>query len=264
VKLSVISPTYNEAGNIVQLIQQLEKALDGLDYEIIISDDNSPDLTWALVEEVGRCNARVRLLRRVEKRGLGPSIVDGFSCARGEVVACIDADLQHDPAILPAMLKNLIGGSDLVIGSRYTAGGSTGKWGWLRRLESVIATKMAQWTLNLKMCDPMSGYFMMWRSDFTRVREKLNVQGFKILLEIAAHLKPRSVCEVAYTFRTRTAGHSKLSGKVVYAYLVQLLRLSRLGKRVPAESVMFALVGGSGLVVNLGVVASILHGLVFS
>lgn len=258
-KLSVISPTYNESGNVVQLIQQLETALQGLDYEIIISDDNSPDLTWSLVEKIAGGNPRVRLLRRMGNRGLGPSVIDGFSCATGEAVACIDADLQHDPAILPAMFKNLVSGSELVVGSRYIAGGSTGQWGRLRQLESMIATKMAQWSVSLRICDPMSGYFMMWRSDFMRVRGNLNGRGFKILLEIAAALKPRSVCEVPYTFRTRAAGKSKLSGKVVWAYLAQLLRMSRLGKLVPAEFIKFAIVGGSGVLVNLGVMAAILH-----
>src|SRR5713226_7604072 len=104
-KLSVISPTYNEAENVGLLIAELEKVLEGGDYEILISDDNSPDLTWVRVQEIGRRNPRVRALRRTSNRGLGPSVVDGFSAATGEAVACIDADLQHDPAILPEMFK---------------------------------------------------------------------------------------------------------------------------------------------------------------
>src|ERR671923_246420 len=106
-KMSVISPTYNESENIGQLISTLELALRGIDYEIIVTDDDSPDLTWMLVEEIGRRTAHVRAVRRTSRRGLGPSVVDGFNLAGGEAIACIDADLQHDPSILPTMLEKL-------------------------------------------------------------------------------------------------------------------------------------------------------------
>jgi len=258
-KLSVIAPTYNEADNIVPLIQELETVLHGLDYEIVITDDNSPDQTWAIAQKIASINPHIRVLRRMSNRGLGSSVIDGFSVATGDVIACMDADLQHDPAILPAMLKSLVDGSDLVVGSRYVAGGSMGEWRWLRRIESRIATWMARWGVGIALCDPMSGYFMMRRDDFLRIRDNLNGRGFKILLEIAAALKPTHTCEVPYTFRIRVAGESKLSSKVVWAYLVQLFRLSRLGRLFPAEFIKFAIVGASGVIVNLGVMAAILH-----
>lgn len=257
-KLSVISPTFNEAKNIPALIETLTRALNGLDYEIIISDDDSPDLTWAVVEEIASRNPRVRLLRRTTNRGLGASVIDAFSCATGEAVACIDADLQHDPALLPEMLKELVSGADLVIGSRYVAGGSTGKWSQIRYLESWVATKLAQCILGVRICDPMSGYFMMRRADFMRVRESLDGRGFKILLEIAARLKPSKVSEVPYIFGTRVAGNSKLSGMVIYAYLVQLWKLSPMAKVMPAQFTKFAVVGSSGVLVNLGVMGVII------
>src|SRR5690242_14066574 len=122
-KISVISPTYNESENVGLLISELEKILDGLDYEILISDDDSPDLTWSRVQEIGHFNPRVRALRRTSNRGLGASVVDGFALATGDVVACIDADLQHDPALLPRMFKQLTNGSDLVVATRYMPGG---------------------------------------------------------------------------------------------------------------------------------------------
>src|SRR6266852_3977947 len=121
--MSVISPTYNESENVGALIDALGQVLKGVDYEIIISDDDSPDLTWARVQEIGRRNARVRALRRTSNRGLSASVIDGFSCATGEVIACIDADLQHDPRILPSMLEELERGANLVVGSRYMPGG---------------------------------------------------------------------------------------------------------------------------------------------
>src|SRR2546425_1887440 len=160
-KLSIISPTYNEAANVHHLIEAVEGSVRYLDYEIVISHDDSPAHTWALAEEIAKANPRIRVLRRTENRGLGASVIDGFGCATGEALACIDADLQHDPNILPRMLVELERGADLVVGSRYVPGGGTGDWSCIRRIESWIATKMAHWLLGIKLCDPMSGYFML-------------------------------------------------------------------------------------------------------
>src|ERR1035437_3110966 len=104
-KLSVISPTLNEAGNVSRLVEELERALIGIDYEILIVDDNSPDLTWSVAQEISLTNPRVRTLRRMKNPGLGVAVIDGFSAAKGDMLACIDADLQHDPSILPRMLE---------------------------------------------------------------------------------------------------------------------------------------------------------------
>ncbi len=235
VTLSVIAPTYNESENIEALIEALSASLQGIDYEILISDDNSPDHTWALAEQLSKHDKRIRVLRRNGNRGVGPAVVDGFSYAQGEIVACIDADLQHDPCILPKMLKGLEAGSEIVVGSRYVDGGGTLNWNWRRRFTSWAATKMAEWLVGLKVRDPMSGYFMLRREDFLRVRPLLRADGFKILLEIAARLRPERVCEVPYTFRTRQAGKSKLSSKVILAYLVQLWRLGIVERLQPTD-----------------------------
>lgn len=257
-KLSVITPTFNEAENIASLIKNISEVLDGLDCEIIVSDDDSPDLTWSIAQAISRANPRVRSLRRTNNRGLSASVIDGFSSATGDVICCIDADLQHDPSILKSMLQEIVNGSDLVVGSRYVAGGSIGRWGWFRHCQSWIATKLAQWLVGVKICDPMSGYFMMRRADFMRIRHRLDARGFKILLEIASHLGPSKVCEVPYTFHTRTAGESKLSRKVVCEYLIQLWKLSPLSKLFPPEFAKFVVVGGVGVFVNLGVMALII------
>jgi dolichol-phosphate mannosyltransferase len=235
-KLSIISPTYNESENVGLLVAEIEKSLDGTDYEILISDDDSPDLTWARVEEIGRRNPRVRVLRRTSNRGLGPSVVDGFSAATGELVACIDADLQHDPKVLPRMLKEFSGGSTLVVATRYMPGGGTANWNAIRRLGSWGCTKLAQWTLGIELRDPMSGYFMMRRDDFMKIRDGLNARGFKILLEIAAHMQPCHLREVPYTFGPRAKGESKLTNKIIFAYLLQLWRLYIGDRRTTIES----------------------------
>jgi dolichol-phosphate mannosyltransferase len=229
-KLSVVSPTYNEALNIPLLINKIDAALVGIEHEILIVDDNSPDRTWEVAQGIATTNPHVRVVRRYRNRGLGPAVIDGFSLAHGDVVACIDADLQHDAGVLPQMLRELESGGNIVIGSRYANGGGTGDWNQLRRLESRVATKMARALLGVKVSDPMSGYFLMRKKDFDSVRNQLNAKGFKILLEIIAKLHPADVREVPYEFRSRMAGNSKLSGRVVFEYLGQLWRLSKLGR----------------------------------
>ena len=250
-KLTIISPTYNEAENVGPLIERVSIALPDVDHEIVIVDDNSPDRTWAVAEEIRKSNNHVRVIRRMHDHGLSPAVIEGFASARGEMVACIDADLQHDPKILRQMYEAVAEGSDVAVGSRYVPGGGTGDWNVVRRFESWVATKMAQVLLGVQLQDPMSGYFLMRRQDFLRVQEELDAKGFKILLEIVAKLRPNKVEEVPYTFRVRQAGESKLSGKVVAQYLGQIWRLSKLGKLYSDRFLKFALVGASGIIVNL-------------
>jgi dolichol-phosphate mannosyltransferase len=253
VKLSVIAPTFNERENVKELINRVGDAIQNIPYEIIIADDDSPDLTWLVAEETSASDPRVHVLRRMQNHGLGAAVIDGFSIARGEILACIDADLQHDPSALRKMLERFAGGADVVVGSRYVAGGSTGNWNWFRRMESRIATRMARIFLGVKLSDPMSGYFLMRRSDFLRIRPELQGRGFKILLEILVKLRPGIIEEVPYTFRTREKGESKLSSKVVLQYVQQLWGLSRLRKLLPDRFIKFSFVGCTGIVVNLGV-----------
>ncbi len=226
-KLSLISPTYNEAQNVPRLVEEVGKYLCGLEYEIIICDDDSPDRTWEVAEQIAGVNPHVRLLRRRGGRGLTRSVIDGFAMASGDIVACMDADLQHDPVILPKMLEAMAQGADVVVGSRYVPGGSTGQWKFTRRASSWVATKSAHWTLGVNIHDPMSGYFMLRREDFLQVRNRLRGAGFKILLEIVANLNAPRIVEIPFTFRPRLAGTSKLTGDIVWAYGVQLWHLWR-------------------------------------
>jgi|HubBroStandDraft_4_1064222.scaffolds.fasta_scaffold03406_2 dolichol-phosphate mannosyltransferase len=238
-KLSVISPTLNEAQNIPTLVEQLQRTLGSVDYEILIVDDNSPDLSWSVAEQISLTNPRVKMLRRMENPGLGVAVVDGFSAAEGDMLACIDADLQHDPSILPKMIEELQRGMDVVVGSRHVKGGGFGKWSRWRRFESWCANKTAQLLLGFEIKDPMSGYFLVWRKDFNRVREQLGESGFKILLEILAKLGTRRVKEVPYTFRPRAVGQSKLSSKIVLLYFQQLWRLCGESRRASVRFLKF-------------------------
>jgi dolichol-phosphate mannosyltransferase len=257
-KLTVIAPTLNEAENVPHLVEQLERSLGDIDYEILIVDDDSADQTWSIAQNISATNPRVRVLRRMHNRGLGMSVIDGFSNASGDALACIDADLQHDPSILPRMLEELLSGMDVVVGSRYIEGGSAGKWDRLRRLQSWFATKTAQFLLGIKLKDPMSGYFLVWRKDFSEIKDQLNGRGFKILLEILTRLHAARVKEIPYTFRPRISGESKLTGKIVFLYSRQLWRLCSSSRHFPVRFLKFAVVGSTGVVVNLAVMALLL------
>jgi dolichol-phosphate mannosyltransferase len=224
-ELSVVTPTFNEAANVERFVRTVSDVLRGIRHEIVIADDDSPDQTWRVAEEMTKRFPTVRVLRRQGRRSLAGSVIDGFGMASGEAVACMDADLQHDPAILPAMLAELRAGAELVVGCRYMPGGGTTKWNWVRRFESWTATRLAQACLGLKLRDPMSGYFMLRREDFLAVRHQLSAQGFKILVEIAARLRPERIAEVPYVFGPRLAGVSKLTASVALDYVAQLRRL---------------------------------------
>lgn len=225
--LAVVVPTYNEAENLETLVAEISAALKGIDYEIVIADDDSPDRTWKKAEAISSQNDHVRVLRRIENRGLAPAVSDGMAIANSEYVACMDADLQHDSSILPAMLGELQAGKDIAVGSRYVSGGGVGKWNLPRRLASKTATFAASFVTGLDLKDPMSGFFMLRRSEFMRVRPSLNLRGFKILLEIASRLDEPKIAEIPYKFRTRRSGESKLTAKVVFNYFAQLGDLYR-------------------------------------
>ena len=149
------------------------------------------------------------------------------------------------------MIAVLDAGAEMAVGSRYVECGGTGTWNAVRRFQSWFATKLAQTFLGVQLADPMSGYFILPRGDFSRVHQQLDSNGFKILLELIARLAPTRIEEVPYTFRTRVAGKSKLSSKVVLQYLGQLWRLSSVSRYMSVRFIKFALVGASGTVVNL-------------
>lgn len=251
-KVTIVSPTYNEAENVPLLVHEVGTVLSGIDYELLIADDDSPDRTWAVAQGLAARNPRIRVLRRTTDRGLSPAVIEGFLSSSSDYVGVIDADLQHDPSILPQMIAALDAGAEIAVGSRYVAGGGTGAWNTARRFQSWVATKLAQTFLGVELTDPMSGYFIMLRGDFNRIHKRLDSSGFKILLEIIARLAPSRLEEVPYTFRPRVAGQSKLTSRVVLQYLGQLCKLSSVSRYMSVRFIKFALVGASGTMVNLG------------
>ena len=248
--VSVVTPTFNEAENLPLLVASLQESLAGLRYEIIVADDDSPDGTWEIAERLGEADPSVRLVRRFHDHGLSAAVLDGMSVARGRVLAVIDADLQHDPAILPDMVAALDDGrADVVVGSRATEGGGYGDWAASRRLVSWVATFIARVVLRVSVSDPMSGYFALTRSAYERGAAGINPRGFKILLEFIGRDRDLRVLEVPYEFRNRVHGETKLNRSVIRSYLLAVAEL-RLGRQVDPAFLLYVLVGLVGLVVN--------------
>jgi len=250
--LSIVIPTYNEASNIIAIIESINSTLgDVASYEIIVVDDNSKDKTWELAEQYADKYKNITCFRRITSKGLSSAVIDGFMISRGKFISVIDADLQHDESILPKMLNYCHNGADLAIGSRYCQDGSTGEWGLIRKLISKVATKISQKIGNIYMSDPMSGFFMIRRDVFLNVVDKLNAKGYKILLDIVSQLDASKInmIEVPYTFKKRSRGESKLTPEVVFQ-LIDFIYLKIVGNYIPIEYVKFVTVGAIGAVVH--------------
>src|SRR5437660_4854044 len=184
--LSVIVPTFNERDNVTKLFHKLEATLAGVAWEVIFVDDNSPDGTWDVVRGLARQDSRVRCIRRIGRRGLSGACIEGILASSAPYAAVIDADLQHDETQLPRMLALLQSGeADLVVGSRYIAGGSAESFNKQRAGISALATEVAKRVLRVKIADPMSGFFMVRSDRFEQLAPQLSTQAFKILLDIA-------------------------------------------------------------------------------
>jgi dolichol-phosphate mannosyltransferase len=252
VELTVLAPCFNERENVEPLVNKLAAALDGIAWEVIFVDDDSADGTAARVREIAQSDPRVRCVQRLGRRGLSTAVVEGMLASSAPYLAVIDADLQHDERLLPQMLAALKSEDlDIVVGSRYAGGGSIGTWDSQRAAMSSFATRLAGLVLKQNLSDPMSGFFMVTRPAFERVVRRLSGQGFKILLDIfASSTTPLRFKELPYTFRERQHGESKLDSKVLIEY-VQLLLDKMFGHIVPVRFILFAAVGGTGVLVHL-------------
>lgn len=255
-ELAIVIPTYNEIDNIEPLVDAIAAALVGQRWELIFVDDNSPDHTAARIRALALVDPRIRVVHRFGRRGLSSACVEGILATAAPYIAVMDADMQHDEAILGSMLSRLrLGDVDLVIGSRYVEGGGMGEWSRARVSMSRIATGLATRLTRTPIRDSMSGFFMLTRTAFMSALPQLSSVGFKVLLDIAASApEPLRVAEVPYTFRVRRQGESKLDSLVVWEYL-QLLIDKTIGHVVPVRFVSFALVGSFGLVVHFTVLS---------
>ena len=250
--LAVVVPTLNEAGNILVLHGRLQTILAGRNWEMIVVDDDSSDGTPDLVEAASRGGQNIRCLRRVGRSGLSSAVIEGCLATAASEIVVMDADLQHDEAVLPAMLEKLAApGCDLVVGTRYAAGGSTGDWNRTRRTGSTLATSMAQWVTGADLSDPMSGFFAIRRATFLSLVHRLSGSGFKILLDIVCSgTRKLAIAEQPYTFRLRSAGESKLNFTVVLDFFGLLIE-KRSNGLIPGRFALFAFSGSLGVLANM-------------
>lgn len=267
--LSVIVPTFNERDNIAPLVDKLEAALAGIAFEVIIVDDNSPDGTAELAKTLAVHKPHVRCIHRIGRRGLSSACIEGMASSSAEFVAVIDADHQHDEAILPQMLEKAQAGADVVVGTRYSGEGSS-QSGFTasRQMGSTLATQLSGILTGKALSDPMSGFFLMRRSLFNEIVPSLSREGFKILLDIIATGNRQlgrklAIDEVPYDFRPRHAGESKMSALVVAQFLGLIVSQISRGL-LPTSFLLFALVGASGVLVHLVVLTFAFEALDFN
>lgn len=217
--LSLIVPTLNERPNVEALLAEAEAAMAGRPLEMIFADSASDDGTQEAVRALEAAGRPVRLLPLARSDSLSAACIAAASDARAPFVAVCDADLQHDLAILPALIEALEGGADIAVGSRYVSGGSSGAGlSPLRRLLSRGATHATRLCLGVALSDSMSGFFALRRAAFAAARPRLKGEGFKILLDLilAWDRRPR-LAEVPYVMRPRAGGSSKLGTRALLA-----------------------------------------------
>jgi dolichol-phosphate mannosyltransferase len=252
IELAVVLPTYNERENVPIVLAALDRALAGYAWEAIIVDDDSPDGTAEYVRGLASTNRRIRLLERIGRRGLSSACIEGMLTTSAPYIAVMDADLQHDEAILPKMLERIRNERlDLVVASRNLGGGSMGESSPGRVWLSKMGNRVSRLVCHCDISDAMSGFFVVDRAYFQEIVHRLTGTGFKILVDLlASSQRPVRVAEVPYRFRNRERGESKLDVNVELEYLFLLID-KMIGNYVPTRFVMFVLVGSLGMVVHL-------------
>ncbi|MGH9453817.1 MAG: glycosyltransferase, partial [Terriglobia bacterium] len=262
--ISLVVPTYNERANVVELVERTGTALAACSshYELIIVDDASHDGTGEEVRRLQEGRPWLKLLERQNERDLSTAVVAGWRIAQGDIVGCMDADLQHPPELLPMLFRRLQKtGAAITVASRHVAGGGVSQWSLVRRFISWTATLMATFVLPGtlgKVRDPMSGFFLVRRTVLEGAA--LNPVGYKILLEVLAKGQYEAIEEVPFVFEERTQGGSKLGSSTVVKYLLHLIRLS-LDTGEAWHTAKYALVGVSGAVVNFFVLRFLVEAL---
>lgn len=230
IKFSLVIPTYNEAKNIEKLCQKIIDVLDKIDlnFEIIIVDDDSPDKTWQVAQDLSKQDSRIKLIRRISKRGLATAVISGWNAAGGEILGVMDGDLQHPPEALEEMIKQISCHQevDVVIASRYVAGGGVLNrrfWQIFRSRLAVLLGRIFIPKIFKAIKDPLSGYFILKKKVISG--NQLKPVGYKILLEILAKGSYGKICEVPYVFAARVKGNTKAGWKECCASLFHLIKL---------------------------------------
>ena len=259
-ELAVVLPTYNERANVAAMVARLEQALTGIGWEAIFVDDDSGDGTADAIRALAAADRRIRVIQRIGRRGLASAAIEGMCATAAPVVAVMDADHQHDPALLPAMLAAVRSGEcDLAVASRFVAGASTDGWNSPEREKaSALANALARKVTGVALTDPMSGYFMLPAELLRRDAHRLSGIGFKILLDILATAgRPLRVREFPLAFAARAQGESKLDRTVLFEFLVGLYD-KWLGRVIPTRFALFGTIGAAGVVVHMAVLSAFL------
>lgn len=249
--ISIIIPTYNERENLPIVLGRIKKSLVNHDHELIVVDDNSPDGTGEVAEDLSK-EYHIKVIHREGKKGLASAVIDGFKHAEGKILCVMDADLQHPPEKILALLNEIRAGRDIAIASRYIKNGGIENWNVKRKIISKGAMILAQLLIPKvkSIKDPLSGFFMIRRDVVNGV--KLNPTGYKILLEILVRGKYSHIVEVPYIFEDRKMGNSNLNIKEYINYLTHLYWLAKAEGEVK-RLFRFGLVGVSGIFINEGI-----------
>ena len=258
IELAIVLPTLNEKDNIAPMVARLEEALGPSGWEAIFVDDNSKDGTADAVREISRRDSRIRVIQRIGRRGLSSAAIEGMCATAAPIVAVMDADHQHDPKLLRAMLEAIQSGEyDLACASRFADGASMARWNRPKREKmSGIANALARKITGVELSDPMSGFFMLRTDVLRRDAEKLSGIGFKILLDILATVEtPMRIKEFPLDFAARAEGESKLDRVVAFEFLVGLYD-KWLGDIIPTRFALFGTIGAAGVVVHMAVLTA--------
>jgi len=262
--LAIILPTLNESGNLAPLVDRIDGALGQIGWEVLIIDDDSRDGTADEARALAVTDSRVRVIQRIGRRGLASAAIEGFCATAAPYVAVMDADHQHDPALLPRMLEALeSSGADICVASRFADGASTADWADPDRERlSGFANGIARRITGVDLTDPMSGYFMLPTGTARALVPRLSGIGFKILLDLLATAPktigmPMRVREFPLDFAARREGTSKLDRAVLFDFLAGLYDKT-LGRVIPTRFALFGTVGALGVIVHYAVLAALL------
>ncbi len=264
--LAIILPTLNERDNVAPLVARIDKAMGSVEWEVIVVDDDSADGTADAARALAANDPRIRVIQRIGhgsgRRGLASAAIEGMCATAAPFVAVMDADHQHDPALLPAMLAAVQGGqADLAMASRFADGASAAGLADARReAASGLANRIARRLTGTELTDPMSGYFLLETARLRTLAPRLSGIGFKILLDIlATSPEPLRVREVPMQFAARRSGESKLDRAVAFEFLVGLYERT-FGRLVPVRFALFGTVGALGVLVHFLVLAPLYPG----
>jgi len=257
--LTIVVPTFNEAGNVESLVDRLEAALTDTAWEVVFVDDDSTDGTAEVVRRLSRHRDNVRLIVRVGRRGLATAAVEGMLSSTAPVLAVMDGDLQHDPAVLPGMLSTLERNNlDIVVASRFAGGSRVEGLSESRKLLSRVGNSIARRVARAELSDPLTGFFMLRQSLLDEVVHDLTGTGFKILLDIFASAK-RGLRfeEVPMTFHERHSGESKLDVTVMLAFAAMIFD-KLVGRIVPVGLLAVLLAIAAGIALHMLFLAALM------